>query len=272
MEVESRRVKPYLFTLPSILFILIFLLLSLLYVIVYTPNFLLTFTNLIIKEEFFSVFLRTVRVGLVVAFGATLLAYPLAYYVNFSSPFVKSFFKIIIFLPLMVNPIVRSYGWIIILGREGVVNTLLCSIKLLDEPLRLLYTEFAMELGLLELFFPFMFIPLLSAMENLSSEVIMASRSLGAGSLRVFFNIIFPLTLKGYLVGLTVILAGSASAYVTPTLLGGFRNRTLSMLLYEFIEVRFDWASATATALVILLTVVGVNLFFNRIGNYLVKR
>ncbi|MEM2154266.1 MAG: ABC transporter permease [Nitrososphaeria archaeon] len=272
MEIKSGRVRPYLFTLPSLLFILIFLLFSLLYVIIYTPNFLLTFIELIIKEEFFSVFSRTIRVGLIVAFGATVLAYPLTYYVNFSSPSIKSFFKIIVFLPLMVNPIVRSYGWIIILGKEGVINTLLYSIKIIGEPLRLLYTEFAMELGLLELFFPFMFIPLLSAMENLGNEVIMAARSLGAGSLRIFFNIVFPLTLKGYLVGLTVILAGCASAYVTPTLLGGFRNRTLSMLLYEFIEVRFDWASATATALVILLTVIGVNLLFNRVGNYLVKR
>jgi len=272
MEVKSGRVKAYLLPLPSLLFILVFLVLSLLYVIFYTQNFLQTFIGTVAKDDFFYVFLRTIRVGLMVVFGATLLAYPLTYYVNSSSSSVKTFFKIIVFLPLMVNPIVRSYGWIIILGREGLINALLSYLNFTVEPLRLLYTEFAMELGLLELFFPFMFIPLLSSMENLGNEVIMAAKSLGASGLRVFFNIIFPLTLKGYLTGLTVILAGCASAYVTPTLLGGFRNRTLSMLLYEYIEIRFDWGAATATALVILFTVVGVNLFFTKFGDYLVKR
>lgn len=271
LEEAYRKLRPYLLATPSLLFITIFMVAPILYMIAYTSDFASIFARTVYNEEFVSVFLRTMRVGLVVALLASLIAYPLAYYVGRSSPFVKSFFKTVVFVPLMVNPLVRSYGWIIILGREGLLNSMLTALRLVEEPVRILYTELAMELGLLELFFPFMFIPLLSAMENLSEETLMAARSLGAGPVRTFVNIIFPLTLKGYVVGLSVILAGCAAAFVTPTLLGGFRNRTLSMLLYEYIDIRLSWGAATATALSIMLTVFSVNLLLTYLGKVAVK-
>lgn len=271
LEEAYRKVRPYLLAAPSLLFITIFMVAPIFYMIACTPDFATTFAQTLYNEEFGYVYLRTVRVGAVVAALATLLAYPLAYYVGRASPIVKSFFKTIVFLPLMVNPLVRSYGWIIILGREGLLNSILTMLRIVQEPVRILYTEFAMELGLLELFFPFMFIPLLSAMENINEEVLMAARSLGAGPIRTFANILFPLTLKGYVVGLSVIMAGCAAAFVTPTLLGGFRNRTLSMLLYEYIDIRLSWGAAAATAIAIMLTVFSVNLLFNSVGKIAVK-
>ncbi len=261
----------YLIIAPSLFFLIFFLLVPIIYMIISTHDFIPTFFHTTFNEEFFSVYIRTIRIGLIVALLATLLAYPLAYYTSRASSRIKSLFKALIFLPLMVNPLVRSYGWILILGKEGFLNSLLIALKIIDESLRLLYTEFAMVLGLLELFFPFMFVPLLSAMENLNEEVLMAAKSLGANPLRIFINIIFPLTLKGYIAGLSVILAGCAAAFVTPTLLGGFRNRTLSMLLYEFIEIRLNWGAATATALVIMLTVFSIILFFSYIKKVLVR-
>lgn len=263
--------KPYVLLIPSLFFLTFFLLIPIIYMMISTPDFIPTFFYTTFNEEFFSVYTRTIRIGLIVTLLATLLAYPLAYYTRNASSRIKSLFKALVFLPLMVNPLVRSYGWILILGKEGLSNSILLTLKVIDEPLRFLYTEFAMILGLLELFFPFMFISLLSAMENLSEEVLMAARSLGANPLRVFMNIIFPLTLKGYIAGLSVILAGCAAAFVTPTLLGGFRNRTLSMLLYEFIEVRLNWGAATATALVIMMTVFSIILFLSYIRRVLVK-
>ncbi len=260
LEEAYRNLRPYLLAAPSLFFVIIFLIAPIFYMMAYTPDFVSTFVQTVYNQEFVSVYLRTIRVGATVAMLATVLAYPLAYYVGRSSPVLKSFFKTMVFLPLMVNPLVRSYGWIIILGREGLLNSMLAGLQVVAEPVRILYTEWAMELGLLELFFPFMFIPLLSAMENMSEEVLMAARSLGAGPLRIFMNIILPLTLKGYVVGLSVILAGCAAAFVTPSLLGGFRNRTLSMLLYEYIDVRLNWGAAAATAIIIMLTVFSVNL------------
>jgi putative spermidine/putrescine transport system permease protein len=271
LEETHRKLRPYLLATPSLLFVTLFMIVPIIYMVVFTSDFAYTFAKTVHDVEFASVFLRTMRVGVVVALLATLMGYPLAYYVSSSSPSVKSFFKTVVFIPLMVNPLVRSYGWIIILGREGLLNSVMTSLKLLDEPVRILYTELAMELGLLELFFPFMFVPLLSAMENLSEETLMAARSLGAGPVRTFVNIVFPLTMRGYVVGLSVILAGCAAAFVTPTLLGGFRNRTLSMLLYEYIEVRLDWGAAGATALIIMLTVFSVNVLLTYLGRMAVK-
>jgi len=271
LEEAHRKVRPYLLAAPSLLFILIFMVAPIFFMMAYTPGFGSAFLQALRDEEFASVYLRTIRVGGVVAVLATLLAYPLAYYVARGSSYVKSFFKTVVFIPLMVNPLVRSYGWIVILGKEGLLNSLFLTIGIISEPVRILYTELAMELGLLELFFPFMFIPLLSAMENLSEDISMAARSLGAGPLRTFMHVVFPLTLRGYVVGLSVIMAGCAAAFVTPTLLGGFRNRTLSMLLYEYIDIRLSWGAAAATALIIMVTVFSVNLLLTCAGKVVVK-
>lgn len=216
------------------------------------------FLKLIEDGGFQSAYLRTLRMAVVVAVSCSVMAYPTAFYALHLPQRMRSLVRSLIFLPVMINPIVRGYGWMIILGRKGMVNSILSGLGLVDSPIKLLYTELAAEVGLIELFLPFMFIPLLGAMENINEEVILAARSLGAGTLRVFTDIVMPLSVKGYLLGLVTVLAGGFSAFVTPSLLGGMRNRTLSMLIYEFIELRLNWSAAAAIALVIMTTVLTV--------------
>ena len=245
--------------MPTLFLVLFFTLLPIIFIAIYWGNFTEVLWNVLSTAEFYDVYSRTLKMSIMVLFICSILAYPTAYITLRMSPKWRVLMKSLIFLPVMVNPLVRGYGWLIILGREGLVNSLLRSLNIVKEPIRLLYTETAAELGLAELFFPFMFIPLLSAMENINEELILASRSLGAGSLRTFKGVILPLSLKGYLLGAATVLAGVFAAFITPTLLGGTRNRTLSMLLYEFVEWRFDWGSATAVAIITMISVLGIS-------------
>ena len=253
---------------PSLVFLILFIIGSILSAIFYVGDLGPTLIKLFKDAGFQSAYFRTFRMAAVVATICSILGYLTAFYVLQLSRNMRMLVRALVFLPVMINPIIRSYGWMIILGRKGLINTFLLKIGLIDEPIKLLYTELASELGLVELFFPFMFIPLLGAMENIGEEVILAARSLGAGTFRILVDIVLPLSLKGYLLGLATVLAGCFSAFTTPSLLGGMRNRTLSMLLFEFINVRLNWTMATAVALTITASV----LLITWLTNFLIKR
>jgi putative spermidine/putrescine transport system permease protein len=145
----------------------------------------------------------------------------------------------------------------IILGKEGFINWLFIKLNIINSPLTILYTEVAVEIGLLELFFPFMYTAIASSMENIPYELIMSARSLGANSLRIFKDVIFPLSINGFMTGASLVMAGCAAAFVTPSILGGMKVRTLSIVLRDYVDVTLDWDAATIIAISILITVFG---------------
>ena len=254
-----REVIPIVLIIPSIIFLTVFIVGSLISLLFYVGNISYTFVEIVFRADFQTAYLRTLRVALIVALITTTLAYPVAFYVLHMSYKMRQIMKALIWLPVMINPIVRGYGWMIILGRLGLVNTILLVLGIINEPIKLLYTELAMIFGLTELFFPFMFISLLSAMENISDETIMAAYSLGANTFRVFKDIVMPLSIKGYVFGVTIVVTGCSTAFTTPTLLGGPQNATLSMLLAEYVSILLDWRKACAIALIILATVLAIS-------------
>jgi putative spermidine/putrescine transport system permease protein len=162
-------------------------------------------------------------------------------------------------LPLMTNPVARTYTWLIILGRLGLVNRTAQFIGLTDRPMRLLYTETAIVLGLLHLFLPLMILSLVSAMENIRPDVEEAAQSLGANRLVTFIKVILPLSADGLILGGTLVFTGCITAYVTPAILGGTRVLTLSTLLYQRAMVLMDWQSATVVAVAMVITTLIVN-------------
>lgn len=257
----KRKVIPLFLVIPSIIFLTVFIVGSLVSLFFYVGDISGTFAKIVSRVDFQAAYLRTLRVALVVAFITTMLAYPTTFYILHMPYRKRQVIKALIWLPVMINPIIRGYGWMIILGREGLINSLLLALCVISKPIKLLYTEIAMIFGLMELFFPFMFISLLGAMEGISDETIMAAYSLGADTFRVFKDIVMPLSIKGYVFGVTIVVTGCSTAYVTPTLLGGPQNATLSMLLAEYVSIFLDWRSACVIALIILATVLIVSEF-----------
>jgi putative spermidine/putrescine transport system permease protein len=205
------------------------------------------------------VYLRTLRLALIVTVISAIIGYPVSYAIARMSPGRRSIMMSLIILPLMTNPVARTYSWLVILGRLGLINDLVERLHLADRPLRLMYTEKAIVLGLLHLFLPLMILSLVSAMENIRTDVEEAAQSLGANRLVVFWRIIVPLSADGLILGGTLVFTGSITAYVTPAILGGTRVRMLATLLYQRAMVLIDWQSATIIAVSMVLTTLVAN-------------
>ncbi len=242
------------------LFLLAYFLLPLLFVLY--ESFLGTDGNLTVSRylavlqdnQFQNVYLRTLKMAVIVTVIAVFTAYPTAYLMMKIKSSHKAILMSLVILPLMTSPVARTYAWIVILGRYGIVNQTLSLFGLTREPVRMLYTEGAIVVGLLQLFLPIMVLNLVSALENVPSEVEEAALSLGSSKIGTFFRVIVPLSFDGLIMGVTLVFTGCITAYVTPAILGGAKVLTLATLMRQQALVLMNWEAATVIAVVMILT------------------
>jgi putative spermidine/putrescine transport system permease protein len=213
-----------------------------------------------------TVFLRTLRLGLEVTALSAVIGYAAAFAIVNLPPQGKGRMVGLVVLPLMISPVARTYAWIVILGRTGIVNEALLALHLIDSPLRLLFSETAVFIGLLQLFLPLMILSLISALENIPKDAIPAARVLGANWLQVFWKVVLPLTREGLVIGGTLVFTGSLTAYITPAILGGSKVLMLETLLYQRVTVSNDFVSASVIAFILILMSFGANLVLKRLA------
>jgi putative spermidine/putrescine transport system permease protein len=206
------------------------------------------------------VYLRTLRLGLMITVICAVLSYPAAFVISRMPNQRRTFFMSLVLLPLMTNAVARTYAWLIILGRQGIVNESLLFLNVIERPIRLIFTENAIILGLAQLFMPLMVLPLISAMENIPEDVIEAARSLGASPLTAFMRVVVPMSVDGLVLGATLVFTGSVTAYVTPAILGGTRTLLMSTLLYQRAVTLADFNQGAVIAIVMILTTLTINL------------
>lgn len=199
-----------------------------------------------------TVFWRTLRLGALVTLVSAAIGYVVALAIVDAAPGARTRLIGLMILPLMISPVARTYAWIVILGRTGLVNAAILSLGLSDQPLRILFTETAVFIGLVQLFLPLMILSLVSALENLPPDVVAAARTLGAGWISVFMRVILPLTREGLVVGGTLVFTGAITAYITPAVLGGSRVLMLETLLYQRVSVANDVVSASVIAAILI--------------------
>ena len=211
-------------------------------------------TNLYTK-----VLITTLRISLITTAVAIVLGYPIALVMVRSTPLVNRVLTMIVIAPLIVSVVVRTYGWQLILahGKTGILNWLLMSLGV--SPVKLLYTETAVVIGALHVFFPMMVLPLASALGRIDPRVEDAARTLGATSWRTFRRITVPLSLPGLAVGATLVFSLTAGSFVTPAILGGSTAQMLGMLVDQQITVVYDWPFGATVATVLVVIVLGVN-------------
>ncbi|NYE46033.1 putative spermidine/putrescine transport system permease protein [Spinactinospora alkalitolerans] len=207
---------------------------------------------------------RSIRVAVMTTLICLLLGFPTAYLVSRAPARWSGKLLALAIFPLMLNTVVRTYGWIAVLGGNGVLSTASQALGL--GRVQLLYTETAIVLGLVQLFLPLMILSSYSSLSQQDPRLEDAARGLGAGPGRVFRQVVFPLALPGALVGCTLVFAGSITAFTTPQLLGGSRERILSTLLYSRVNVSLDWPSASAVALVMTVLVLAVAALSGRLS------
>jgi putative spermidine/putrescine transport system permease protein len=212
------------------------------------------------------VFLRTLKLGVMVTTVAAIIGYAAAYSIVSLSATARGRMIGLVIMPLMISPVARTYAWIVILGRTGIVNQALTAIGLSDEPVRFLFTETAVFIGLLQLFMPLMILSLTSALENMPNDAVAAARVLGANWFQVFWKVILPLTREGLVIGGTLVFTGSLTAFITPAILGGSKVLMLETLLYQRVTVANDFASASIIAMILIVMSFSANLLLKRLA------
>ena len=195
--------------------------------------------------------LRTLRLSVLTTVLVTLLGFPVALFLSRSRGLSRRVQTLLIVSPLLMSVVVRAYGWMLILGRQGFVGETLAALSL--PRAGLLHTEAAVLLALTESFLPFMILALAASLDRIDPDLLAAARGLGASSARTFFAVVAPLTLPGFLAGASFVMVGSLSAYAIPALLGGSAARTLVMEIYELVTINFDWPTAAAASIALLL-------------------
>jgi putative spermidine/putrescine transport system permease protein len=208
----------------------------------------------------------TFRVSLWVTLVTFLIGYPLAYFLTYvvRSRTVRRLGYIIIVTPLFTSNIVRAFGWMVLLGRTGLVNESLLAIGLIERPIRFLYSELAIVIGLSYIMTPFMVLTVASVLQNIDRSLEDAAVDLGANRLVTFLKVTFPLSLPGVIAGSLIVFTLSVSAYVTPAILSGGRLNVMSMLIFQQYASVFNFhfgAALAVTLLVATLILVALYLF-----------
>lgn len=218
---------------------------------------------------YWRVLLNTLRIAMWVTLITFVLGYTLSYYMNFHvrSAWARRAIYIIVVLPLFTSNIVRSFGWIVLLGREGLINEGLMFAGVVDAPAQLLYTSGSVIVTLSYVMLPFMVLTVNSVFHNIKPSVIEAARDLGAGPLVTFLKITFPLSLPGVVAGSLIVFTLSVSAYVTPSVMSGGRLMVMPILIYDYYMVQLDFGMGATLAVLLLATtiaIIGVYMFIVR--------
>lgn len=217
-----------------------------------------------------SIFLRSVRLSVITTLLCILVGVPTAYYLSMQSEKRRRLLNSLILFPLLTNAVIRSFAWISILSKQGFLNQLL---KLLHLPQgTFLYTDGAIVVGSVYLFLPIMINTLSPIMENIGTETVEAAHSLGARPVRVFFEIILPLSFSGVLIAGVMVFGGAISAYTTPSMLGGNKKMMLSTLLYQQSGTLANWDAASLISVIMLVCSLGVMKLFNSLAKRIDKR
>ena len=225
------------------------------------------------KDSYFMAVLgRTLSISLIVTIFCAVLGLPAAYVISGVSKKWRGILIALTLFPLLTNSVIRSFAWITILGKNGVINNLLMMFGVIHEPISLLYTDFSIIIGSVYLFLPTMIMTLVGVLENIDDDLLEAAATLGLSPLKGFFKIILPLSLPGMIVGSILVFTGTLTAYTTPQLLGGNKKMMLATLLYQRATTLGDWTSASVIALVMIVITFAVMKALNLLAKSMDKR
>jgi putative spermidine/putrescine transport system permease protein len=198
------------------------------------------------------VFLATLRLAITVTLATVVLGYPMAFFLTIATERQRRWVIFLILVPSWTSVLVRTYGWLVLLGREGIVNGLLVTLRVIRQPLPLLYNGVVVGLAMMEILLPFLVLPLFNTMRSIDLNLIQAASGLGAGRLNSFLRIYLPLSMPGVIAGASIVFVLSLGFFITPTLLGSRHNLTVSMLIMQQFTSVLDWGFGATLATVLL--------------------
>ena len=209
-------------------------------------------------------YLKSIKVAAISTILCLIIGYPLAYGIARASTEKRNILLMLVILPFWTSFVLRVYAWMGILGKNGIVNSILLSLNLINEPLAILYTDVAVYLGIVYTYIPFMILPLYASIEKLDSKLLDAASDLGATQWQKFFDVTLPLTKPGSIAGSLLVFIPAIGEYVIPTLLGGIDSLMIGRTLFDEFFINRDWPLASSVATILLLIVVMPIMLFQR--------
>lgn len=227
------------------------------------------FTHFVTDPYYLSVLFVTFKISVFVTIITLLIGYAVAFYVTkvLKSKLAKRIAYVIIISPIFTSAVVRSFGWMVILGNNGLINQILIKIGLIEEPIQLLYNETGIIIGLVYILAPFMILSLTSVLQSIDPRLDEAAADLGYSRWQSFLRVTLPLSVPGILSGVMMVFSLSLSSYVTPALISGGKVKVLAMLIYEQMTSLMDWQFGGAMSLIMLVVSVAILM----LNNYLLK-
>jgi putative spermidine/putrescine transport system permease protein len=214
----------------------------------------------------YSILWETLLLGVKATLLCLLFGYPIAWIVARVPPRWQSVMLLIVTLPILTSVVVRTFAWIVILGRQGVLNKLAMGLGLIDSPMQLLFSEAGVILVLAQVQLPLMVLPIVTVMGRIDRNLENASRALGAGEWRTLFRVTLPLSLPGIIAGCTLTYAACVTAFVTQTLIGGARLVYMPLYIYQQAVGANNWPVAAAVSVIFMVAVLAVIFALNTLG------
>jgi len=219
---------------------------------------LASYQELLSSEVFVAVFLNTLQLALTVTAISVMLGYPTAYLLSCLKGRWLTLALYCILVPFWISVLVRTFSWMLLLERNGPVNMLLMASGLTTSPLKLLFNDFAVYLGMVHVLLPYAVLPIYASMLKVESRLLLASDGLGASAFQTFLRVYLPLTLPGVIAGAIFVFLLALGFYITPALLGGLHNLTAAMLIDNFVNERLVWPLAAAASFILLTIILAI--------------
>ncbi|GIO00206.1 ABC transporter permease [Brevibacillus halotolerans] len=264
----SKRLGYLLLLLPAMIILLGVFLIPMLFILLLSlegaegqfswSNYLMFFQD----TYYLEILGRTISLSLYTVACTLLLAYPVAMFMARTQGKLRGLVTMLILCPHLISVVIRNFGWVVILGDTGWLNSMLLKVGIIEAPLRLLYNELGIVIGLTDAFIAYMVLAIATSLYTIDASLYKAASILGATRLQSLFHITLPLSMPGAFAGITLVFSLSMSAYVTPALMGGTSVKVIPVLAFEQIMSTLNWPLGAALAILLLSsTVVLVTLF-----------
>ncbi|MGK7929638.1 MAG: ABC transporter permease [Spirulina sp.] len=278
LQTDTRKkINLFVFLFPGTLWLILFFVLPLTIVLIYSflergtyggVDWILTLENYqrLFNPIYWTVFFRSLYLAFLTTFACLLIGYPLAFFIATRPPQWRNIFLLLVIIPFWTNFLVRIYAWIVLLRTEGVINIILQSLGITNEPLELIFNSFAVSIGLIYGYLPFMILPLYATIEKFDFSLIEASHDLGANDFWTFLRIVLPLTSRGIIAGSLLVFIPAVGEFVTPDILGGAKTIMLGNLVQsQFLSAR-NWPFGSVLSIMMMAIVLLPILVYFRVS------
>jgi spermidine/putrescine transport system permease protein len=219
----------------------------------------------LLDSDFFIIFWRSIWLATSTTVISLLIGYPLAYFITRRSPRIRGLFVLMVIIPFWTNFLVRTYAWIVILRSEGVINSILMALGIIQEPLKMLFTPGSVLVGMIYGFLPFMVLPIYANLEKFDHSLMEAAYDSGANEIRAFLRIMLPLSMPGIVAGCILVFIPSIGAFITPDILGGAKNMMIGNLIDRQFKAGRNWPFASAISVALMAMVSLATMLYFRI-------